>query len=553
MSNEQNYLQSEQIIEEMDVIKKLSDIIGQQGRDAQSQELADVLKYIAEMQAQLGVMTGELQGIRAQLAEMQKNQYQSETVVTYLYNNISKLSDQLSGAKNYLIDSAANAVNAFKEKGRAEMNKVLQEGISSAKDILEKIKYQMMELLPKIEKTINEIDSIGNELNQIGNSVANVERILSGKNTQDVSGESQGVGFTRALNIPLRKTHDILKNYIEGIDNIYNKLSKVSAELREPVIVDQKLKSLLNKYGYTDVYSLDGNIFIGGPAKVNKGFSNLAEVNEFVNGIDELCSNNYTIEQLQEAIEQLQEAMIPHIHDQEVEQINRTQNIVPVEAVEKSNDHPQYNIVYYEGDEKKSLYTDKLESGFEIIRNNNASLKDTDRCYVGIYNGESGKYVSSDIYLIKSGENITPVPLEFPKVKGKEAFARLTSEIKALGAKFDGKQWTVAKNISPDNLKKINDILARFDSDKIYLTLPAMGKEKFKILTEKLKEDGAKFDPVKKQWYITKACDKEKFNDYISGERLSVLGKLQEAKENVVATSGDGAVNKEVNREAAAR
>ena len=237
--------------------------------------------------------------------------------------------------------------------------------------------------------------------------------------------------------------------------------------------------------------------------------------------------------------------------------IHQSNNIVKNETLEKSGknapEHPAFKIQYYEANEKKSVYADKLEAGLETIRNKTADLKDTDRCYVGIYNGDAGKYVPSDIYLIKSGENITPVPLELPNVRGKEAFTKLTSGIKALGAKFDGKQWTVMKNLPTENLKKIDDLLARFDPDKTYLTLPAMGREKFKMLTEKLKEDGARFDPARKQWYITKACDREKFNDYISGEHSSVLEKLQEAKENVAAKSGDGSVNKEVNREAAAR
>lgn len=217
--------------------------------------------------------------------------------------------------------------------------------------------------------------------------------------------------------------------------------------------------------------------------------------------------------------------------------IHQSNNIVKNETPGKENEtvtgHPEFKIQYYEGNEKKSIYADKLESGFETIRNNNTDLKETDRCYVGIYNGESGKYVPADIYLIKSGENVTPVPLELPNIRSKENFIKLTSGIKALGARFDGKHWTAAKNLPPENLKKINDLIARFDPDKTYLTLPAMGKEKFKMLTEKLKEDGARFDPVRKQWYITKACDREKFNDYISGERSSVLGKLQDAQNDV--------------------
>lgn len=38
--------------------------------------------------------------------------------------------------KDHLIDAAAQAATAFKEKGREEMNKVLQKGISGVKSVL---------------------------------------------------------------------------------------------------------------------------------------------------------------------------------------------------------------------------------------------------------------------------------------------------------------------------------------------------------------------------------------------------------------------------------
>lgn len=66
-ANEQN---KEQNVEEMDVIKQLTEIMGQQGMGEQSQDFVEVLRYIAGMQLQLGAMVDELQGVREQLAKM---------------------------------------------------------------------------------------------------------------------------------------------------------------------------------------------------------------------------------------------------------------------------------------------------------------------------------------------------------------------------------------------------------------------------------------------------------------------------------------------------
>ena len=56
--------------------------------------------------------------------------------VSHLQEKIMSLSERLTEARNRLVETAAQAVNAFKEKGRTEMCKVLQKGISGMKSML---------------------------------------------------------------------------------------------------------------------------------------------------------------------------------------------------------------------------------------------------------------------------------------------------------------------------------------------------------------------------------------------------------------------------------
>lgn len=204
--NEQNTAQN---VEDMDVIKQLMDIMGQQGMKEQSQDFLEVLNFVAGMQVQLSVMVDELQGVREQLAEMQKNQPKAVTEklmdkVSQLQEKISKLSERLGAIKDHLIDTAKQAVTAFKEKGREEMNKVLQKGISGVQSVLENTREKLVDVMTNYEKTANQIDSIGDELKQIGNSFANVGRLIAGKGTKEVSDEKPGVGLTRVMNMPVK-------------------------------------------------------------------------------------------------------------------------------------------------------------------------------------------------------------------------------------------------------------------------------------------------------------------------------------------------------------
>ncbi|MDL2301016.1 hypothetical protein LJC58_01530 [Lachnospiraceae bacterium OttesenSCG-928-D06] len=226
----------EQKFDEMDVVKQFLNIMEQQSMREQSQDFMEVLRYIAGMQVQLGAMVEELQGVRTQLAEMQSSQPKpmKESLMdkmSLLEEKATRLSERLSDIKDHLLGTLEQAVSAFKEKGKREMNQILQKGISGAKKLLQNCREQIVEVLTDYEKTANQIDSIGDELKQVGNSVANVGRLLSGKGTKEVSEEKQGVGLTRAINMPVKKVIDGLRKSLDKIDQTFEKLDKASSKL----------------------------------------------------------------------------------------------------------------------------------------------------------------------------------------------------------------------------------------------------------------------------------------------------------------------------------
>ncbi len=151
--------------------------------------------------------------------------------VAHLQGKITSLSERLTAVRNHLVETAAQTVNAFKEKGKAEMCKVLQKGITGVKSMLSDYRERLVDVMTDCEKTANQIDSIGDELKQIGNSVSNVGRLLAGKGTKEVSDEKPGVGLTRAVNTPVKKAVENLRKKIDGADQAFEKLDRLSARL----------------------------------------------------------------------------------------------------------------------------------------------------------------------------------------------------------------------------------------------------------------------------------------------------------------------------------
>ena len=224
---------TKQSTEENDVIKQFMELLNQQNMGEQSQDFMELFRFAAGMQLQLAVMADELQGVRQQLEQLQENQPKSfkENLMDKaecLQEKITDLSERLSAVKDHLMETAVQAVNAFKEKGKSGMCKIVQKGISAVKPLLEDFRECLTETMLDCQKTANQIDSIGDELKQIGNSVSNVGRLLAGKGTKEVSDENPGVGLTRVINKPVKKAVENLRKNIASVDKAFEKLDRLS-------------------------------------------------------------------------------------------------------------------------------------------------------------------------------------------------------------------------------------------------------------------------------------------------------------------------------------
>ena len=232
-TTEQN---TKQVMEESDVLKQFMELLNQQNMKEQSQDFMGIFWYVAGMQVQLAAMVGELQGVREQLSQMQEHQPKPFTEkimdnVAQLQEKITSLSERLTTVRKHLVETAAQAVSAFKEKGKAEMCKVVRKGISGMKSVLADYRERLVDVMMDYQKTANQIDSIGDELKQIGNSVSNVGRLLAGKGTKEVSDEKPGVGLTRAINKPVKIAVENLRKKIDAADQAFEKLDRLSDRL----------------------------------------------------------------------------------------------------------------------------------------------------------------------------------------------------------------------------------------------------------------------------------------------------------------------------------
>ena len=218
---------------EIDGIQILIEWMEQQGRKETSQELLQVSQYLMEMQIQLNVMTKELQEVKQQLTQFPQGQAIEETIqeVSSLQKTMSNISEKISTGKEHWKNTVEQAITKVREKGKEELNQILQKGISKVKEVMLESREKLATTLAKYQNLAKKIDNIGEELKQVGTSIGNVGRLVVGKDTKEISKEKQGIGITRGINKPIQKHIVLLQQKLERTDNILEKLDRISNDL----------------------------------------------------------------------------------------------------------------------------------------------------------------------------------------------------------------------------------------------------------------------------------------------------------------------------------
>lgn len=200
------------------------------------------------------------------------------------------------------------------------------------------------------------------------------------------------------------------------------------------------------------------------------------------------------------------------------------------------DENQRFRAVYYDNSERKEIFGASKNNVISTVRQlKETELTGKERCYIQEIDA-NGQYQQEGIYLIASGRDVTPVEIRLPYMRP-ETFKEVKDEIKNMGVKFDGdkKKWYIERG--SESKTELQNYLDRHD-DATYLRLPEKTTtEQFKEIVGQLKQDGARYNPDRKSWYITDRNDVNKFLPYLPSG--SVHAKLEQNKRAAVAENKD--------------
>ena len=207
-----------QIIELMETLEKNNML-------DEKKEVQSLVNYIGDMETTLSDMLKEMQGMRHEINLIHNNSLKAkcQNLVQMAEGKIKQAVSVVTRVKNNLIQSASNAVKAYKEKGREAFRKAVKS--MKLPETLDRLAGFFYKLSKETDQSISQLNEMQSELNSAKGHFKNVGRLLIGRS----STEAEQVKSDKGV---LSRFGKLLAKMSAGFDGLSQKAMDASDKIR---------------------------------------------------------------------------------------------------------------------------------------------------------------------------------------------------------------------------------------------------------------------------------------------------------------------------------
>ena len=223
---------------------ELFTVLDGNGMVREKQEIENLVHYIESMETGFAQVLDELKEVRGQLEQIQDKGVKAtvQRVVDKVETKVFEVKSLLANVKNNLVKSAVNAVDSFKKKGLAALQKAVKAmGIYSA---LSHVKLGLQNAEKSINEDISKIGTISSELHSIGEHSKNIGRTLFGRQAKEVKPHNSDKGVLAKIQKLLAASGSLLSNMEKMTDNTMKKVAKLEQREEKKPSVKESLKAI---------------------------------------------------------------------------------------------------------------------------------------------------------------------------------------------------------------------------------------------------------------------------------------------------------------------
>jgi archaellum component FlaC len=214
-------------------IQELMAILKGNNMNKQLNDFSELIGHVDTMENQLNKVLGELNNVRKQLDEIKDKQHPVRTACMKMLNSIQasvkEAQTKLNEVKAAIIDGAKSAVEAFKEKGIAALNSVMNffkvnKGLNAVRNSVDKS-------IASAEKSIGKIETMSTEMHSAGSHMRNIGRALIGRETKDDVKENGKI--MKVVQSPFRATKATMSGIKKAVSAAIVKLDALDLTARQ--------------------------------------------------------------------------------------------------------------------------------------------------------------------------------------------------------------------------------------------------------------------------------------------------------------------------------
>lgn len=221
----------------------LYEVLEKNGLHKQKEDVQSLVGYIESMEYNLSVMMNEIQEMHTEVNRLHDKgiRAQCAKIVAKAEDKIQQVGTMVSVTKGKLVESASNAVKAFKEKGKSALIQAV-EGMRIP-TALSKIKDGFSHAAQSMRQSAGQLDVIRGELHEVGGHMKNAGRAILGKPAKQADKLEADKGALAKLRGFLESCGKAFSNMERGADRLMEKMQRS----KEPEEQKQSVKSELRQ------------------------------------------------------------------------------------------------------------------------------------------------------------------------------------------------------------------------------------------------------------------------------------------------------------------
>lgn len=226
----------------------LYEVLEKNGLHKQKEDVQSLVGYIESMEYNLSVMMNEIQEMHTEVNRLHDKgiRAQCAKIVSKVEDKVQQAKTMISIAKVKTIQSAENAVKAFREKGKSALVQAVQAMRIPA--ALSKIKDGFSHAAQSMRQSAGQLDVIRGELHEVGGHMKNAGRVFLGKPAKQADKLETDKGALAKLRGFLESCGNAFSNMERGADRLMEKMQHSKEPEEQKQSVKYELRQLKTEH-----------------------------------------------------------------------------------------------------------------------------------------------------------------------------------------------------------------------------------------------------------------------------------------------------------------